>query len=67
MRCVEVTATEASYHLLEGSPLKVWHHGEEITLTRDRIITRTIPPLKAGSRPTHPSGREPLKRRRGKR
>src|SRR5438270_910477 len=59
---VEVTATEATYRLLEGSPLKVRHHGEEILMSMDGPVTRSIPPVKAGPRPTQPPGREPLPR-----
>src|SRR5437588_3686640 len=59
---VEVPATEATYRLLEGSPLKVYHHGEEVLLAVDEAITRPIPPIKAGPRPRQPPGREPLPR-----
>ncbi len=59
---VEVTATEAKYRLLDGSPLKVRHHGEEIHLSVDGAVTRPIPPIKAGPRPTQPPGRAPLPR-----
>jgi alpha,alpha-trehalose phosphorylase len=59
---VEVTATEATYRLLDGSPLKVRHYGEEILLSVDEAVTRPIPPVKAGPRPTQPPGREPAPR-----
>src|SRR3989454_5204132 len=59
---VEVTATEATYRLLDGSPLKVRHHGEEILLTSDGAVTRPIPPIQAGPRPTQPPGRAPIPR-----
>src|SRR5712692_7419410 len=59
---VEVRATEATYRLLDGSPLKVCHHGEEILLPVDEAITKPIPPIQAGPRPTQPPGREPLAR-----
>jgi alpha,alpha-trehalose phosphorylase len=59
---VEVTATEAKYRLLDGSPLKVRHHGEEILVSVDEAVTRSIPPIKAGPRPTQPPGRAPLPR-----
>ncbi|MBV9229775.1 MAG: glycoside hydrolase family 65 protein, partial [Chloroflexi bacterium] len=60
--CVEVTAKEAKYRLLDGAPLKARHHGEEITLSVDEAITRPIPPVKAGPRPTQPQGRAPIPR-----
>ncbi|MHB8595834.1 MAG: glycoside hydrolase family 65 protein [Ktedonobacteraceae bacterium] len=59
---VEVRATEATYHLLEGSPLKTWHHGDEITLSANEPLTRPISPVKAGPRPKQPPGRPPIAR-----
>jgi alpha,alpha-trehalose phosphorylase len=59
---VEVTATEATYHLLDGPPLKVHHHGEEILLPLAEPVSRPIPAIKAGPRPTQPPGREPIAR-----
>jgi alpha,alpha-trehalose phosphorylase len=55
---VEVRATEATYRLLDGSPLAVRHHGEEILLAVDEAVTRPIPDIQAGPRPTQPPGRE---------
>jgi alpha,alpha-trehalose phosphorylase len=60
---VEVAAKDATYYLLEGSPLKTWHHGEEITLSLDKAVTRPIPPIQAGPRPTQPQGCAPVPRR----
>jgi alpha,alpha-trehalose phosphorylase len=60
---VEVTATEARYRLLDGSPLSVHHHGEEIFLPLKEAITRPIPPIKAGPRPSQPPGRAPIPRK----
>jgi alpha,alpha-trehalose phosphorylase len=59
---VEVTATEATYRLLDGPPLKVRHHGEEILLQVDRPVSRPIPDIQAGPRPTQPPGRPPVAR-----
>ncbi len=56
---VEVTATEATYHLLDGSSVKIKHHGDEITLSKDESVTRSISPVKAGPRPEQPIGRVP--------
>jgi alpha,alpha-trehalose phosphorylase len=61
---VEVRATEATYRLLDGSPFKVYHHGEEISLSVDDSVTRPIPAIQAGPRPTQPPGREPMARER---
>jgi trehalose/maltose hydrolase-like predicted phosphorylase len=60
---IEVTATEATYRLLDGSPLVVRHYGEEILLSVDGAITRPIPPIQAGPRPSQPAGRAPVARR----
>ncbi|HXR65108.1 MAG TPA: glycosyl hydrolase family 65 protein [Ktedonobacteraceae bacterium] len=57
---VEVNATEASYRLLAGEPLNIKHHGDEITLALDTVMTRAIPPIKAGPRPLQPPGRVPF-------
>jgi len=59
---VEVTAKEATYRLLDGSPLKVRHYGEEILLPVDGAVTRPIPDMKVGPRPTQPPGRAPVAR-----
>jgi len=60
---VEVKATEATYQLVTGAPLTVRHHGEEILLAVDRPVTRSIPDIEAGPRPTQPAGRAPRPRR----
>jgi|SRR5579884_3778963 len=59
---VEVTPTEATYRLLEGEPLSMHHHGEEILLSQDKAVSRPIPMLKAGPRPSQPIGRAPVVR-----
>jgi alpha,alpha-trehalose phosphorylase len=61
---IEVRAQEAVYRLLDGSPLMVLHHGEEILLTESEAVTREIPniPIKVGPRPTQPPGRAPIAR-----
>jgi alpha,alpha-trehalose phosphorylase len=59
---VEVKATEATFRSLNRTSLKVYHHGEEILVPADGGITRPIPPIKAGPRPTQPPGRAPVHR-----
>jgi alpha,alpha-trehalose phosphorylase len=59
---IEVTSAEVTYRLISGSSLEILHHGDEITLSGDGPITRPIPPLKAGPRPTQPEGRVPAPR-----
>ena len=59
---VEVTVKEATYRLLQGEPLKTWHHGDEITLSMNTAITRPITPVKVGPPPSQPPGRAPIPR-----
>ncbi len=59
---IEVTKTEATYSLHGDSPLKIRHHGDEITLPANGAVSRPIPDVQAGPRPTQPAGRTPLAR-----
>jgi len=59
---IEVREQEATYRLLEGSPLMVHHHGEEILLPVNEVVTRLIPEIHAGPRPSQPPGRAPIPR-----
>ncbi len=59
---VEVTAQEATYQLLAGEPLKICHHGAEITVATDGPVTQPIAPIQAGPRPNQPAGRAPAER-----
>jgi alpha,alpha-trehalose phosphorylase len=59
---VEVRAQEATYHLLDDPQMVVHHHGEEILLPVDVAVTRPIPSIQAGPRPSQPPGREPIAR-----
>ncbi len=59
---VEVTETKALYRLLEGAPLQIWHHGNELTLSLEEAVSRSIPPIKAEVRSKQPPGREPIPR-----
>lgn len=59
---IEVKATEAAYHLLNGAPLTVKHYGDEITLPVGKTVTCPIDAREAGPRPTQPTGRTPITR-----
>ncbi len=59
---IEVKPTEATYRLLDGSPLQVRHYDEEILLLADQAVSRPIPDIQAGPRPTQPPGRAPAPR-----
>jgi len=56
---VEVTPTVATYVLLDGDPLEVAHHGEELLVTRGEPVARRVPARAPRPRPTQPAGREP--------
>ena len=59
---VEVTPTEATYYLLDGPQLTIYHHCEELLLSSSDPISRPIPPVHPGPRPIQPPGREPQAR-----
>jgi alpha,alpha-trehalose phosphorylase len=56
---VAVTPGEASYQLLEGEPLAIAHHGEQVLLGA-APVTLGLPPVPASLRPRQPEGRAPL-------
>ena len=59
---VEVKPGEATYYLIDDSPLQIWHYQDEITLPVQSPVTRPIPVLRAGPAPAQPPGREPAPR-----
>jgi alpha,alpha-trehalose phosphorylase len=59
---VTVNGHLATYELLDGDTLVIFHHGERLSLT-DKPAERKIPPITAGPRPQQPPGREPITRR----
>ncbi len=59
---IEVEPTQATYSLLKGEPLDIHHHGQPVTLTKDKSVRRPIPPAPALERPTQPAGRAPARR-----
>lgn len=60
---VEVDTAAATYRVLEGSPLQVRHHGEVISASVKRPVTKPIPALtNIGPRPTQPPWRSPAPR-----
>lgn len=67
MRClaVEITASAASYTLRSGEPLHLAHHGQPITVSVGKPVTRPIPTLSVTDpQPTQPPGRAPHPRGR---
>jgi alpha,alpha-trehalose phosphorylase len=63
---VEVTTHEATYSLIRGAgQLRIAHHGEMLTVSRDAATTRPIPPAQPREPPAQPPGREPVRRSPG--
>jgi alpha,alpha-trehalose phosphorylase len=60
---VEVDAQQVRYSLRDGAPLQISHHGEPISVTAEKPVTRTIPEPPARVVPTQPPGRAPVRRR----
>ncbi|MDQ0791025.1 glycoside hydrolase family 65 protein [Streptomyces sp. B3I8] len=56
---VEIERGAAGYTLLSGEPLVIHHHGESLTVERDKVSRRDIPPLKAVPAPAQPHHRRP--------
>ena len=58
---VEIDRDQATYHVLDGEPLVVSHHGERITVTTEpqRLA---IPKIDPGEPPVQPPGRRPMRR-----
>jgi alpha,alpha-trehalose phosphorylase len=63
---IEVTPEQTSYRLIEGEALRIFHDGEEISVSID---TPTICPTERSSpsdAPAQPFGREPMRARGGR-
>jgi alpha,alpha-trehalose phosphorylase len=62
---VELADGSARYSLLEGRPLQVTHHGQTITVSTERPVSRPMPEIAAGEVPRQASGRRPAPRTPG--
>ena len=60
---VEVTHAEATYTLADGDPLDIVHHGQPVSLSAGKPQARPISAAPSRTRPSQPSGREPVHRR----
>jgi len=60
---VAVTPTEASYVLLDGKPLTLLHHDEQITASTGAPLAYPIPARPVTIPPIQPHGRAPTHRR----
>jgi alpha,alpha-trehalose phosphorylase len=59
---VDVTHREATYTLLEGSPMEITHHGELVSLETKTPVRRRLPKLPSPPTPRQPPGRAPARR-----
>jgi len=59
---VEVTKREATYTLLDGTPLRIAHHGKTVTVSKNAPVSETIAPGVERPSPSQPPGREPVRR-----
>jgi alpha,alpha-trehalose phosphorylase len=60
---VTIQPDGATYELLDGDPITVFHHGNRLDL-HDRTVEAAIPPLGATPEIAQPPGRAPLHRQR---
>lgn len=60
---VVTTPAETTYLLLQGEPITVSHHGEELRIDIDAPQTRPIPTAPSRAVPRQPTGCEPVHRR----
>ncbi len=60
---VEVRHSEATYELLEGGPMDIFHHDERVHLDVGAPETRPWKAPRVGKEPTQPPGRAPARRR----
>jgi alpha,alpha-trehalose phosphorylase len=56
---VAIAQREVRYELLEGDPLPLIHHGDQITL-EGQPVAREVPLISPGPLPHQPDGREPI-------
>ncbi len=61
---VDIRPATATYTLLDGDPMRIAHHGQEIALSPNVPTARPIPAVAAAPpAPTQPPGREPVRPR----
>jgi alpha,alpha-trehalose phosphorylase len=58
---VEFDRNEATYTLLEGSPLSITHHGDRVETLADAAVTKPIPAAPVRVAPTQPTNRQPAR------
>ncbi|KUN00126.1 glycosyl hydrolase [Streptomyces yokosukanensis] len=56
---VDISPSHARYHLTEGEPLSLLHHGDPVTVTTDAPADCPMPAVSARPEPQQPPGRRP--------
>ncbi len=56
---VNIHSRDAQYELLDGEPLEILHHGENVKVTVGSPQTRPLPPGPQRPPPQPPPGRSP--------
>jgi alpha,alpha-trehalose phosphorylase len=59
---IDVIPSQATYTLVDGPPLEITHHGEQLEVIPGQPAVRPIPTLAPQEAPTQPPGREPARR-----
>ncbi|HWC38023.1 MAG TPA: glycosyl hydrolase family 65 protein, partial [Acidimicrobiales bacterium] len=59
---VEIFQGLATYTLIEGPPITIFHHERRVEIHADEAVTRAIPPLEPVPSPSQPPGRAPVGR-----
>jgi alpha,alpha-trehalose phosphorylase len=59
---VGATKADATYSVLDGSPLDLAHHGQPFTVSASEPVTLPIPPAPDRPAPEQPPGRAPARR-----
>jgi alpha,alpha-trehalose phosphorylase len=59
---IEINQATATYTLADGPPMRLTHHGRELSLTAGEPQTAEIPPFPEPERLSQPPGREPVTR-----
>ena len=59
---VEVVDSRATYTLLAGDAVDLFHHGKRFHLSQDEPVVLDVPPLQERTPPQQPAGRAPARR-----
>ena len=60
---MSVEDRRATYELLDGEALEVFHHGDRVTVQRDEPLRLPVPKPPQRPEPKQPPGRAPRRRR----